>query len=99
MVGGDCRRFLNDELGGRAVMGLLWFALLVGITGLAVDFANGVQTRAMLQATADADAAVLGGAIDLAAAAAVVTSAVAYSTGIMPAARYGSVLKAGVPEE
>ena len=99
MLGGDCRRFLNDELGGGAVMGLLWFALLVGITGLAVDFANGVQTRAMLQATADADAAALGGAIDLTAAAAVVTSAVAYSTGIMPAARYGSVLKAGVPEE
>ncbi len=101
MLGGGCRRFLNDELGGGAVMGLLWFALLVGITGLAVDFANGVQTRAVLQATADADAdaAAMGGAIDLAAAAAVVISAVAYSTGIMPAARYGSVLKAGVPEE
>ena len=49
----------------------------------------------MLQATADAPA--LGGAIDLPAAA--VTSAVAYSAGNMPTAHYGSVLKAGVPEE
>ncbi len=89
--------FANNEAGGGAVMGLLWFALLVGITGLAVDTINGFSTRTMLQATADADAAALGGAIDLPAAA--VISAVAYSTGIMPAAPYGSVLKAGVPEE
>ena len=99
MLGGDCRNFLNDELGGGTVMGLLWFALLVSITSLAVDFANGVQTRAMLQATADADAAALGSAIDLPAVAAVVTSAVAYSTGVMPAALYASMLKADVPEE
>ncbi len=99
MLGGDCRRFLNDELGGGTVMGLLWFALLVGLTGLAVDTINGSRSRTMLQATADADVAALGDAIDLPAAAAAVTSAVAYSTGIMPAALYGSVLKAGVPEE
>ncbi len=99
MWGGDCRKFLNDELGGGTVMGLLWFILLVGITGLAVDTINGLRNRTMLQATADADAAALGGAIDLPAAAAAVTSAVAYSAGNMPAALYGSVLKAGVPEE
>ncbi len=91
--------FANNEAGGGAVMGLLWFALLVSITGLAVDTINGFSTRTMLQATADADAAALGGAIDLPAAASAVTSAVAYSTGNMPAALYGSVLKAGVPEK
>ncbi len=99
MWGVDCRKLLNDELGGGTVMGLLWVALLVGITGLAVDNINGLPIRTMLQATADADAAALGGAIDLPAAAAAVTSAVAYSAGNMPAALYGSVLKAGVPEE
>ncbi len=101
MLGGDCRRFLNDELGGGTVMGLLWFALLVVLTGLAVDTINGLRNRTMLQASAsaDADAAALGDAIDLPAAAAAVTSAAAISTGIMPTALYGSVLKAGVPEE
>ncbi len=99
MWGGDCRKFLNDELGGGTVMSLLWFILLVGIISLAVDTINGLRNRTMLQATADADAAALGDAIDLPAAAAAVTSAAAYSTGIMPAALYGSVLKAGVPEE
>ncbi len=98
MWGGDCRKLLNDELGGT-VMGLLWFILLVGITGLAVDNINGFRTRTMLQATADADAATLAGVIDLPNEATAVASAVAYSAGNMPAALYGSVLKAGVPEE
>ena len=74
MLGGDCRKFLNDELGGGTVMGLLWFMLLVGITGLVVDTINGSRNRTMLLATAAADAAALGGTIDLPAAA--VTSAV-----------------------
>ncbi len=74
MLRGDCRKFLNDELGGGTVMGLLWLILLVGITGVAVDIINGSRNHTMLQATADADAAALGGAIDLPAAA--VTSAV-----------------------
>ncbi len=77
-------------------MGLLWFILLVGITGLSVDIINGFRTRTMLQATTDA--AALDGAIDLPAAAVAVTSAVAYSAGNMPAALYGSVLMAGVTE-
>jgi hypothetical protein len=66
---------------------------------MAVDTINGLRNRTMLQATADADAAALGGAIDLPAASAAVTSAVAYSAGNMPAALYGSVLMAGVPGE
>ena len=99
MLGGDCRKFLNDELGGGTVMGLLWIILLVGITGLAVDHINGFPIRTMIQATADADAAALGGAIDLSAATATVTSAVPYSAGNMPTALYGSLLMAGVPEE
>ncbi len=74
MLGGDCRKFLNDELGGGTVRGLLWLILLVSIIGVAVDIVNGSRNHAMLQATADADAAALGGAIDLPAAA--VTSAV-----------------------
>ncbi len=78
MWGGDCQKFLNDELGSGTVMGLLWFALLVGFTGLAVDIINGSRTRTMLQATADADAVALGGAIDLQAAA--ITSAVTGET-------------------
>ena len=88
MLCGDCRKFLNDKLGGGTVMGLMWFILLVGITGLAVDTINGSRNRTMLQAITDADAAALGGTIDLSAAA--VTSAVAYSAGNMPAALYGS---------
>ena len=78
MWGGDCQKFLNDELGGGTVMGLLWFALLVGVTGLAVDIIDGSRTRTMRQATADADAVALGGAIDLRAAA--ITSAVTGET-------------------
>ncbi len=99
MLGGDCRKFLNDELGGGTVMGLLWFILLVGITGVAVDSIKNSRIRTMLQATADADAdaAALASVIDLPSAA--VTSVAAYSAGNMPAALYGSVLKAGVPEE
>ncbi len=92
MLGGGCRKFLNDELGGGTIIGLLWLILLFSITGVAVDFINDSRTRMMLQATAHADAAALGGAIDLPSAA--VTSVAAYSAGNMPAALYGSV-----PEE
>ncbi len=63
MLCGDYRKFLNDELGGGTIFGPLWFVLLVGITGLAVDATDGLRNRTMLQATADA--AALGGAIDL----------------------------------
>jgi H+/gluconate symporter-like permease len=99
MLGGNCRKFLNDELGGGTVMGLLWLILLVSITGVAVDIINGSRTRTMLHATANADTAALDDAIDLPAPAAVVINAVAYSAGNIPIALYSSVHKAGVPEE
>ncbi len=92
MLRKGCLIFLNDELGGGTIMGLLWFMLLVGITGMAVDVTNGFRNRTMLQATADA--AALGGAIDLPNEAMAVASAVVYSTGNMPGAMYGNVLRA-----
>ncbi len=75
MLCGDCRNFLNDELGGGTIMGLLWFILLVGITGLAVDVTDGFRSQTMLQATADASA--LAATIDLPDEAAAVATAVA----------------------
>ena len=81
-------QFRTDETGGGTIMGLLWFILLVGVTVLMVDTINSLRIRTMLQVTADADTATLGGANDLSVAA--VTSAVAYSAGNMPAALYGS---------
>ena len=85
--------FTRDERGAGTITGLLWFILLVGITGMAVDATNGFRNRTMLQATADA--AVLGGAIDLMNGAGVVASAVAYSDSNMPTAMYGEVLQPG----
>jgi hypothetical protein len=40
-VSGFCR----DERGGGTIMGLFWFMMLVGITGLAVDTTDGFRTR------------------------------------------------------
>ncbi len=88
MLRGYACQFRTDETGGGTIMGLLWFILLVGITVLMVDTINSLRIRTMLQATADADTAALGGTNDLSAAA--VTSAVAFSAGNMPAALYGS---------
>ena len=62
-TGGFWQEFLNDEHGAGTIMGLLWFILLVGITGLAVDVTDGFRSRTMLQATADASA--LAAVIDL----------------------------------
>ncbi len=86
-------RFFADQRGAGTIMGLLWFMLLVGITGMAVDVTNGFRSRTMLQATADA--AALAGAIDLPDQAAAVATAVAYSDGNMPTAMYGDVLQPG----
>jgi hypothetical protein len=58
-------------------MGLLWFMLLVGITGLAVDVTDGFRNRTMLQATADASA--LAAVIDLPDAATAVLTAQDYA--------------------
>ncbi len=72
-------------------MGLLWLILFVSITVVAVDIIHDSRIRTMLLATADADAAALGDAIDLPAPAAVVASAVAYSAGdIGPAIEHRS---------
>ena len=90
MLRGYSRSFLTDETGGGTVMGLLWFILLVGITGLAVDTTDGFRNRTMLQATGDASA--LAAAIDLPDRAAVVASAVAYSADNMGTDINGSVL-------
>ena len=73
-------------------MGLLWFILLVGITGMAVDVTDGFRNRTMLQATADA--AALAAAIDLPDEATATTTAVTYSLDNMGYDINGAVLKA-----
>ncbi len=90
MFGGVCRKFLDDEQGAGTIMGLLWFILLVGITGMAVDVTDGFRSQTMLQATADASA--LAAAIDLPDEATVVATAVAYSDTNMATDDYGTVL-------
>jgi len=82
--------FAADEAGGGTIFGLLWFALTVGICGLAVDITNGFRARTMLQATADATS--LASAIDLPSAGDVVASAVSYSIDNMSAEVSGAVL-------
>jgi len=49
MLCGYTRKFLNDEQGGGTIMGLLWFILLVGITGLAVDITDGLYQLALIR--------------------------------------------------
>ena len=90
MLCGYSRKFLNDEQGGGTIMGLLWFILLVGITGLAVDITDGLRSQTMLQATADA--AALASVIDLPDEAAAVATAVSYSDANMSEDDYGTVL-------
>ena len=83
-------QFANNEAGAGTIMGLLWFALLVGITGMAVDVTDGFRNRTMLQATADS--AALAGAIDLPDNAAAVATAVTYAVDNMGTELNGSVL-------
>jgi uncharacterized membrane protein len=71
-------------------MGLLWFILMVGICGLAVDSTNVFRSRTMLQATADATA--LAAAIDLPNNATAVATAVDLAGQNMGAETNGSVL-------
>ena len=82
--------FWQDDRGAGTLFGLLWFVLLVGITGMAVDITDGLRNRTMLQATADA--AALAGAIDLPDQAAAVATAVSYAADNMGAEINGSVL-------
>jgi len=83
-------QFAKDEAGAGTIMGLLWFALLVGITGMAVDITDGFRNRTMLQATADS--AALAGAIDLPTRSAAVATAVSYAVDNMGTDINGSVL-------
>jgi hypothetical protein len=83
--------FSVNEAGGGTIMGLLWFVLLVGICGLAVDVTDGFRNRTMLQATADATA--LAAAIDLPDnVPSVVATAVSYSVDNMGSDTNGFVL-------
>lgn len=82
--------FFTDQRGGGTIMGLMWFMLLVGICGLAVDVTDGFRNRTMLQATADATA--LAAAIDLPDPAAVVATANTYSVDNMGTDINGHVL-------
>ena len=83
-------RFVSDQSGGGTIMGLFWFMLMVGITGMAVDSTNGFRARTMLQATADATA--LAAAIDLPNTANVMATAVTYADSNMGAEVNGTVL-------
>ena len=92
MFCGMCRKFLYDDHGGGTILGLFWFMLIVGITGMAVDVTDGFRNRTMLQATADASA--LAAVIDLPEdAAAAVATAVAYSVDNMESDANGNVLE------
>jgi Flp pilus assembly protein TadG len=92
MLRGYARSFLTDEAGGGTIMGLVWFMLLVGITGLAVDTTDGFRNRTMLQATADASA--LAAAIDLPDAGAAVLTAQTYAETNLGVDTNGHVLNA-----
>jgi hypothetical protein len=81
----------RDELGGGTVFGLLWFALLVGLCGLAIDGTNGFRNKTMLQATADS--AALAGVMELPDSSASVVSAVDYAVLNMAPGYYGDVLQ------
>ena len=90
MLGAPMLRFCADENGGGTVMGLLWFILLVGICGLAVDSTDGFRNRTMLQATADATA--LAAAIDLPNQGTIVATAANYAATNMDPSSKGYVL-------
>ncbi len=95
MLRGYACQFRTDETGGGTIMGLLWFMLLVGLTGLAVDVTDGLRNRTMLQATADASA--LAAAIDLpdeaaAVATAVATTAASFRRSMAPASADASAV-------
>jgi len=80
----------RDERGGGTIWGLMWFVLMVGICGLAVDSTDGFRSRTMLQATADSSA--LAAAIDLPDPGAAVATAVTYSGSNMTSSINGAVV-------
>jgi len=80
----------QDDHGGGTILGLMWFVLIVGITGMAVDVTDGFRNRTMLQATADATA--LAAVIDLPDETEALATAAAFSAGNMAAEINGNVL-------
>lgn len=56
MSGTSLNRFLCDEHGSYTVWSLVWFILLTGISGLAVDVTDAFRTQAQLQTAADSAA-------------------------------------------
>jgi hypothetical protein len=68
----------------------LWFALLVGICGLAVDITDGFRNKTMLQASVDA--AALAAVIELPDESSAVDAAVAYADTNMPSDLYGAIV-------
>jgi hypothetical protein len=91
MLRAKIRELACNEAGGGTIMGLLWFMLLVGICGLAVDATDGFRNRTILQATADATA--LAAVIDLPDNSAAVATAVSYSVDNMGIEINGHVLE------
>ena len=88
----SCTEFLHCERGGGTILGLFWFILLVGITGLAVDITDALRHQTMLQATADA--AATAAVLDLPDEDVVVASALIYADKNMSPVQHGVTLEA-----
>ena len=84
---------VKDEHGGGTVMGLMWFMVIVGICGLAVDSTDSLRTQTGLQSTADATA--LAATMDLPNESLALGKALLYSELNMPIAINGNVLTTG----
>jgi hypothetical protein len=91
MLSQKIESFLQDEDGGYAIWGLMWFILFVGIGGLAVDITDAYRNQSMLQATADA-AALAGIASSLGDENEVDTQATNYAAMNMSTGVHGTVL-------
>jgi len=93
MLNEKSRKFLNDEMGGGTISGLLWLVLFVGIIGLAVDFTSGMRNRTIIQATAHV--AALADTVDLPSPTVTVGAALTSSVGNMPDDLFNHALEAG----
>ena len=83
-------RFCSDEQGVAAIWSLFWFLIFCAFAGLAIDGTDGLRSRTMLQATADA--AALAGVIDLPDEGEARLTAVLYAQANMAPQVYGMVL-------
>ena len=90
MMAKPVHEFLSDEAGGGTIWGLLWFILLVGIGGMAVDTTNAYRNQTMMQATADA--AAHAGVQSLPDEVDAVNTALEYAEKNMASADYGELL-------